>query len=91
MTCADDADEAATVAARIAGLIASGYAARDIAILMRINAASEPVEVAFAEAGIPYVMRGAERFFDRAEVREAIVRLRGQSVAGADGARCEPG
>ena len=40
---------AATVAARITGLVASGYAHRDIAILMRTNAASEPIEVAFAE------------------------------------------
>jgi DNA helicase II / ATP-dependent DNA helicase PcrA len=82
VACADDAEEAATVAARVADLVASGISHRDIAILMRTNAASEPIEVAFAEAGIPYVMRGAERFFDRPEVREAIVRMRGHAVAG---------
>jgi DNA helicase-2/ATP-dependent DNA helicase PcrA len=85
ITCADDVDEAATVASRIAALIDEGMAPREIAILMRTNAASEPIEVALAEAGIPYVMRGAERFFDRAEVREAIVRLRGQLAASGRG------
>jgi DNA helicase-2/ATP-dependent DNA helicase PcrA len=86
VTCADDVDEAQTVATRIAALIAEGTAARDLAILMRTNAASEPIEVALAEAGIPYVMRGAERFFDRPEVREAIVRLRGEATARGSGA-----
>jgi DNA helicase-2/ATP-dependent DNA helicase PcrA len=86
VTCADDVDEATTVAARIGELVASGQQAhRDIAILIRTNAASEPLEVALAEAGIPYVMRGVERFFDRAEVREAIVRLRGQAAVGGRG------
>jgi DNA helicase II / ATP-dependent DNA helicase PcrA len=78
VTCADDNDEAATVVGRIRELLAEGRSPRDVAILMRTNAASEPVEAALAEAGIPYVMRGAERFFDRPEVREAMVRLRGQ-------------
>ena len=80
--CADDVEEAAAVAARITDLVANGVAHRDIAILMRTNAASEPIEVAFAEANIPYIMRGAERFFERPEVREAIVRMRGHAVAG---------
>ena len=80
--CGDDVEEAAAVASRVIDLVASGFAHRDIAILMRTNAASEPIEVAFAEANIPYVMRGAERFFDRPEVREAIVRMRGHAVAG---------
>ncbi len=91
VACADDVEEAAAVTARINDLVASGYAHRDIAVLMRTNAASEPIEVAFAEAGIPYVMRGAERFFDRPEVREAIVRMRGHAVAGGGRRRSAAG
>ena len=87
--CADDVEEATTVANRITQLIARGIPARDIAILMRTNAASEPFEVAFAEANIGYVLRGAERFFERPEVREAIVRMRGHAVAGASGGAAE--
>lgn len=82
VTCADDADEAATLVARIAELVRGGHAPRDIAVLMRTNGASQPFEVALAEAGIPYVMRGGERFFERPEVREAVVRMRGQATGG---------
>ena len=38
-------------------------------MLFRINAQSEAFEEALAGRGIPYVVRGAARFFDRPEVR----------------------
>lgn len=85
VSCGDDAEEATTIVTRITQLIASGIPARDIAILMRTNATSAPFEAALAEANVGYVMRGAERFFERPEVREAIVRMRGHAVAGARG------
>ena len=50
---------------------------REIAVLFRINAQSEAYEQALAKAGVPYVLRGAERFFERPEVRQAVVLLRG--------------
>jgi DNA helicase-2/ATP-dependent DNA helicase PcrA len=50
-------------------------------MLFRINAQSEVYEQALTEAAIPYVLRGGERFFDRAEVRQAIVLLRGAARA----------
>ncbi|HEY7486315.1 MAG TPA: ATP-dependent DNA helicase UvrD2 [Streptosporangiaceae bacterium] len=80
----DEVAEADDVARQARKLIESGVPAREIAVLFRINAQSENFEQAFAEAGIPYVLRGAERFFDRAAVREAVVRLRGAARAGAD-------
>ncbi len=83
IACADDDDEARTVTSRIASLVAGGVAPRDIAILIRTNAASQPFETALSGAGIPYLMRGTERFFERPEVREALTRLRGQSAAAA--------
>ena len=51
-------------------------------MLFRINAQSEAYEEALAARGIPYVVRGAARFFDRAEVREAVTRLRGAARGG---------
>jgi len=39
-------------------------------------------EEAFAERGLPVVVRGGERFFDRGEVREGITRLRGAARSG---------
>lgn len=73
----DDEEEAAEVAREIATLIRSGVRPRDIAILYRINAQSEPFEAALSEAGIGYVVRGNQRFFDRDEVRRSLLRLRG--------------
>ncbi len=72
----DEPAEAAGVAARCAELIASGVPPREIAVLFRTNAQSQAYEEALAEAGVPTVVRGAERFFDRAEVRGAVTALR---------------
>ncbi len=75
----DEPSEAAAVAARCAELIAAGTPAREIAVLFRTNAQSESYEEALAEAGVPTVVQGAERFFERAEVRQAMVAIRGQA------------
>ncbi len=72
----DEPTEAAGVAARCGELIAAGVPAREIAVLFRTNAQSQAYEEALAEAGVPTVVQGAERFFDRAEVRGAMVALR---------------
>ncbi len=72
----DEPAEAAAVAARCGELIAAGTPAREIAVLFRTNAQSESYEEALAEAGIPTVLQGAERFFERAEVRQAMVAIR---------------
>ncbi|WP_395109949.1 UvrD-helicase domain-containing protein [Actinomadura sp. SCN-SB] len=80
----DEVAEADDVARRARKLIEEGVPAREIAILYRINAQSEAYESALAAAGVPYVLRGAERFFERPEVREAVIRLRGAARAGAD-------
>ncbi|QCX28159.1 ATP-dependent DNA helicase UvrD2 [Nocardioides jishulii] len=82
----DEVAEAAAVAARIAQLIAGGLPAREIAVLTRINAQTENFEDAFADKGVPYVVRGAARFFERPEVRKAVTLLRGAARSGeADG------
>ncbi|MQA86854.1 MAG: AAA family ATPase [Streptosporangiales bacterium] len=80
----DEAAEAADVARQVRGLIDAGVPAREIAVLFRINAQSQSYEQAFAEAGVPYMVRGAERFFDRPEVRQAMVLLRGAVRGGAE-------
>jgi DNA helicase-2/ATP-dependent DNA helicase PcrA len=73
---ADEPAEAAAVAARCKELLAAGTPAREIAVLFRTNAQSEAYEEALAQAEVPYVVQGAERFFERAEVRQAMVALR---------------
>jgi DNA helicase-2/ATP-dependent DNA helicase PcrA len=74
---ADDVAEAAAVAQRVRELVDKGHLAAEIAVLFRINAQSEAVESALTDAGVPYLVRGGERFFARKEVRDAILLLRG--------------
>jgi DNA helicase-2/ATP-dependent DNA helicase PcrA len=76
----DDVAEAADVARRARDYLAAGTSARDIAVLFRMNAQSEALEEAFAEVGVPVVLRGTERFFDRPEVREAVTRVVGRAT-----------
>jgi DNA helicase II / ATP-dependent DNA helicase PcrA len=85
----DDAAEADGVASRAGALIAAGVPAREIAVLVRINADTQRFERALALAGVPYVVRGAERFYERPVVRQALVLLRG-AARGPDGAAPMP-
>ncbi|MGC4744397.1 ATP-dependent DNA helicase UvrD2 [Micromonospora sp. DT201] len=80
----DEPAEANAVAARCRSLIEAGTPAKEIAVLFRVNAQSEAYEKALTEAAVPYVVQGAERFFERAEVRQAMVALRAatRSVGG---------
>jgi DNA helicase-2/ATP-dependent DNA helicase PcrA len=80
----DEPAEAADVAAQCRYLIEAGTPAAEIAVLFRVNAQSEVYEQALAEAGVPYVLRGGERFFDRAEIREARLLLRGAARSAED-------
>ncbi|MFB6573106.1 ATP-dependent DNA helicase UvrD2 [Streptomyces noursei] len=80
----DEPAEAEGTARRIRDLIAAGVPASEIAVLFRINAQSEVYEQALADADVPYQLRGAERFFERPEVREAGVKLRGAARFGGN-------
>jgi DNA helicase-2/ATP-dependent DNA helicase PcrA len=79
----DEVAEAEAVAAQVLALRDAGRSLGEVAVLFRINAQSEAFEEALAARGLPYVVRGAARFFDRPEVREAVTRLRGAARSGA--------
>lgn len=85
----DEASEAAAVVAQTQALIAAGTPAREIAILVRINALTEQFEAALADAGIAYSVRGGQRFFERPEVRKAVTLLRG-ATRGAEAIGSQP-
>ncbi|MGQ0465040.1 MAG: UvrD-helicase domain-containing protein [Sporichthyaceae bacterium] len=91
----DDPAEAAGVAARIVGLRESGVPASEIAVLFRTNGQSLAYEEALAERGVPFVLRGGEKFFSRPEIKAALTRLRGAARAGelgtSDGSEDRPG
>ncbi len=72
----DEHTEASAVAAAASALVEGGMPASSIAVLYRINAQSEVYESALTEHNVPYLVRGGERFFARAEVRQAMALLR---------------
>lgn len=71
-----DEAEAKAVAEKISKLISEGKEPKEIAILFRINSQSEVFEAALADKKIPVTLRGAERFFERPEVKNALLNLR---------------
>ncbi len=77
----DDDAEATQVSAAIDRLIKSGVAPSEIAILYRTNSQSEAFEQALADRGIGYLVRGGDRFFQRKEVKQAVLLLRGAGRA----------
>ncbi|MFF4057221.1 ATP-dependent DNA helicase UvrD2 [Streptomyces sp. NPDC001668] len=85
----DEPAEAEGAARRIRELMDAGVRASEIAVLFRTNSQSETYEQALADAGVPYQLRGAERFFDRPEVRRAIVNLRGAARFGGNDSRLD--
>ena len=69
--------EAAAVAAHCRRLVDAGTDPAEIAVLFRTNAQSAAYEQALADVEVAYLVRGGERFFDRPEVRRAMILLRG--------------
>ena len=82
----DEPAEAAAIARQIGSLIKAGTPAGEIAVLVRINAQTQPLEAALAQAGVAFQLRGAERFFDREEIRQAagLLRAAARSASAAD-------
>jgi DNA helicase-2/ATP-dependent DNA helicase PcrA len=72
----NERDEADFVVNRIREWVNQGGARRDIAILYRSNAQSRVFEEAFLNARIPYKVYGGLRFFERAEIKDALAYLR---------------
>jgi DNA helicase-2/ATP-dependent DNA helicase PcrA len=63
-----------------------------MAVLVRVNVQTERFEQSFAQAGVPFQVRGTERFFARPEVRQAMGTLRAAaaSVRAATGPDAPP-
>ncbi|NWN88910.1 MAG: ATP-dependent DNA helicase UvrD2 [Micrococcaceae bacterium] len=74
--CSHEQAEAEWVTGQIKQLLADGHKGADMAILFRTNAQSAAFEQTLSDAGVSYQVRGAERFFNRREVRDGILQLR---------------
>ena len=75
-TAFNERDEAEFVTHRIREHVAQGGLRREVAILYRSNAQSRVFEEAFLSARIPYRVYGGLRFFERAEIKDALSYLR---------------
>jgi DNA helicase-2/ATP-dependent DNA helicase PcrA len=85
---ADEASEAAGVADWLVAQHRAGVPYREMAVLFRVNAQSPSFEQALADRDVPYLVRGGERFYERPEVRQALLTLRNQArvvETGSDG------
>lgn len=72
----NDLDEARFIAERSQQWLDEGGAADEIAVLYRSNAQSRVIEEALLRAGIPYQIYGGQRFFERAEIKNALAYMR---------------
>jgi DNA helicase-2/ATP-dependent DNA helicase PcrA len=72
----NERDEAEFVTHRIREHVAQGGLRREVAVLYRSNAQSRVFEEAFLSARVPYRVYGGLRFFERAEIKDALAYLR---------------
>ena len=75
-TAYDERDEARFVIDQIQNWINQGGARNEVAILYRSNAQSRIFEEQLMQAGMPYRVYGGLRFFERAEIKDALANLR---------------
>jgi DNA helicase-2/ATP-dependent DNA helicase PcrA len=72
----NERDEADFVVNRIREWVDQGGTRREVAVLYRSNAQSRVLEEAFLNARMPYRVYGGLRFFERAEIKDALAYLR---------------
>ncbi len=80
----NEQDEARFVIERIREYLDGGGSASDIAVLYRSNAQSRNFEEQLHQHDIPYRVYGGQRYFERAEVKDALAYLRLAANRGDD-------
>jgi DNA helicase-2/ATP-dependent DNA helicase PcrA len=72
----DEHDEAGFVADEVERLEQEGFNLGDMAVFYRTNAQSRVLEDVFVRRGIPYVVVGNVKFYERKEIKDALAYLR---------------
>ncbi|MFT5172296.1 MAG: DNA helicase-2/ATP-dependent DNA helicase PcrA, partial [Gammaproteobacteria bacterium] len=72
----NDIDEARFVVGRIQQWIEEGNRRDEVALLYRVSAQSRVLEEALLATGVPYRVHGGLRFYERAEIKNALAYLR---------------
>ncbi len=74
-TAADDYAEARFVVSEIRRFADAGASLRDVAVFYRTNAQSRTLEDVLVREGVPYQIVGGVRFYERAEIKDAMAYL----------------
>jgi DNA helicase-2/ATP-dependent DNA helicase PcrA len=72
----DEHDEAGFVADEIERLTDKGFNLADVAVFYRTNAQSRVIEDVLVRRGVPYVVVGSVKFYERKEIKDALAYLR---------------
>jgi DNA helicase-2/ATP-dependent DNA helicase PcrA len=72
----NEVDEARFVGSRVQEWLAHGGRRDEVAVLYRVSAQSRVLEEALLGKGIPYRVHGGLRFYERAEIKDALAYLR---------------
>ncbi|GJD55360.1 ATP-dependent helicase [Methylobacterium dankookense] len=72
----DSEEEARLIAEAIERLQGKKHPLSEIAVLVRISAQMREIEDRFVQLGLPYRVIGGPRFYERAEIRDALAYLR---------------
>ncbi len=72
----NEQDEARFIVERISSWVDKGGNHRDVALLYRSNAQSRALEEALLQRGLPYVVYGGQRFYERLEIKNALSYMR---------------
>ncbi len=76
VACADERDEAACVVRTIKDARDAGISPKDVSVFYRVHAQSRVLEEALRAVDMPYQIIGGTKFYERAEIKDAIAYLR---------------
>lgn len=76
IACSDERDEAACVVRAIRDAREASITPKEIAVFYRVHAQSRVLEEALRSVNMPYQIVGGTKFYDRAEVKDALSYLR---------------
>ena len=76
VACADERDEAACVVRTIKDAKDAGISPKEVAVFYRVHAQSRVLEEALRAVGMPYQIVGGAKFYERAEIKDALSYLR---------------
>ncbi len=76
VACADERDEAACVVRTIKDARDAGVSPKAVAVFYRVHAQSRVLEEALRAVDMPYQIVGGTKFYERAEIKDALSYLR---------------